>query len=427
MQNKVFTPRDFIDVPNKDMYATADYFQAFIDQMDRLKSNAFDITSTTAIGSKMEVIDRYSGNILKTTSFVSSNYLGLNRHPKVLEAAKRAMEKYGIGTCTSPVIGGATDAHSELSQKISKLHGQEDAILYPSGYAANIGVFQLLLNKMDIAIVDMFVHASVYDGLIKTNIKIFKHNDIEYLESVLKRVQGSHRNIAVVVDGVYSQDGDLPRLVEICDLAKKYGAFIFIDDAHGTGVLGENGKGTVNHFGVEDKVDLITGTLSKAIGTCGGYATGKSQLIKYMKHFSRSSTFSASVSPAIVAAASKSIDLFSEEPQIIQKLWSNTQYIKKQLTERGFDIGRSESPIIPVMIRDDEKTKVVARKLLENGIYIIPATYPAVKLKDSRLRLNVSAQHTLEDLDNFCETLSSINKTINFTDNTKSFIKQTSQ
>nr|WP_321355635.1 aminotransferase class I/II-fold pyridoxal phosphate-dependent enzyme [uncultured Draconibacterium sp.] len=415
MQNKIFTPKDFIDVPDKDIYATADYFQLFIDQMDRIKSNAFDITSTTAIGSKMDIIDRYSSNILKTTSFVSNNYLGMNRHPKVIEAAQKAMKKYGIGTCASPVIGGATDIHSELAHKISRLHGQEDAILYPSGYAANIGVFQLLLNKMDIAIVDMFVHASVYDGLIKTNIKIFKHNDTEYLESVLKRTQGTYRNIAVIVDGVYSQDGDLSRMVEICNLAKKYGAYMFVDDAHGAGVFGQNGKGTVNHFGLEDKVDLITGTLSKSMGTCGGYATGKKQLIKYMKHFSRSNTFSASVAPPLVAAASKAIDLFSEEPQIIQTLWENTRYIKTQLKERGFDIGRSESPIIPVMIRDDEKTKVIARELLKNGIYIIPATYPAVKLKDSRLRLNITAQHTTEDLDKFCETLSAINKTLIFT------------
>lgn len=415
MQNKVFTPKDFLDIPDKDLYATADYFQVFIDQMDRLKSNAFDITSTTGIGSKMDIIDRYSGNILKTTSFVSNNYLGMNCHPKVIEAARKAMEKYGIGTCASPVIGGATDIHLELEQKISLLHGQEGTILYPSGYAANIGVFQLLLNKMDIAIVDMFVHASVYDGLIKTNIKIFKHNDIEYLESVLKRTGSNYRNVAVIVDGVYSQDGDLSRMVEICDLAKKYGAYMFVDDAHGAGVFGQNGKGTVNHFGLEDKVDLVTGTLSKSMGTCGGYATGKKQLIKYMKHFSRSNTFSASVAPPLVAAASRAIDLFEEEPQIIQTLWENTRYIKKRLAEEGFDIGRSESPIVPVMIRDDEKTKIIARRLLENGIYIIPATYPAVRLKDSRLRLNITAQHTIEDLDNFCEALSAINKTLIFT------------
>ncbi len=412
MKSKIYTPRDFLDIPDKNMYQSAGHFQLFIDQMDNMQSNAFDIISTTPIGSRMDIVDRYNGNVLETTSFVSNNYLGMNKHPKVIKAAQGAIEKYGIGTCASPIIGGATDMHRELEQKLAKLHDQDDAILYSSGYSANIGVFQLLLNKSDIAIVDMLVHASIYDGLIKTNVKIFRHNDIEYLELALKRAQGKYRNIAVIVDGVYSQDGDLPRLPEIAGMAQRYGAYMFVDDAHGTGVFGKDGKGTVNHFGVEDEVDMITGTLSKSMGTGGGYVVGKKQLIQYLKYLSRSNTFSASVVPPVVAAASKAIDLFSEEPEIRERLWQNTRYIKKRLTGEGFDLGKSESPIIPVMIRDDEKTKVVARKLLENGIYIIPATYPAVKLKDSRLRLNITAQHTKKDLDNFCETLFAINKSL---------------
>lgn len=414
MQNKLLTPRDFINVPDKNIYECADYFQNIIDQMDEHKANAFCITSKTAIGAKMSIVDRYSGTILKTTSFVTNNYLGMNQHPKVLDAAHKAIEKYGIGTCASPAIGGHIDIHSELEQKVARLHDKEDAILYSSGYSANTGAFQLLLNKSDIAIVDMFVHASVYDGLSNTNIKIFKHNDMEYLERALKQNKGKHRNMAIIVDGVYSQDGDLAKLPKICDLAKKYEAFVFVDDAHGTGVFGKDGKGTCDHFGVGDKIDLITGTFSKSMGTSGGYVTGQRQLIKYMKHFSRANTFSAAVAPPIVAAASRAIDLFSEEPHIIETLWQNTRYIKKQLTDRGFDIGKSDSPITPIMIRDDMKTKIVARKLLEKGIYIIPATYPAVKLRNSRLRLNITAQHTKGDLDYFCEILSDINKTLKF-------------
>ncbi|MFV0593799.1 MAG: aminotransferase class I/II-fold pyridoxal phosphate-dependent enzyme [Draconibacterium sp.] len=412
MKSKIYTPRDFLDIPDKDMYQSAGHFQLFIDQMDNMQSNAFDIISTSPIGAKMDIIDRYNDSVLETISFVSNNYLGMNRHPKVIQAAQDAIEKYGVGTCASPIIGGATDMHRELEQKLAKLHDQDNAILYSSGYSANIGVFQLLLNKSDIAIVDMFVHASIYDGLIKTNVKIFRHNDPEYLESVLKRVQGKYRNIAVIVDGVYSQDGDLPHLPEITSLAKKYGAYMFVDDAHGTGVFGKGGKGIVSHFGMEDEVDMITGTMSKSMGTGGGYATGKEQLVQYLRYLSRANTFSASVIPSAVAAASKAIDLFTEEPEIRERLWHNTTYIKKRLTDEGFDIGKSESPIIPVMVRDDEKTKVLARKLLENGIYIIPATYPAVKLKDSRLRLNITAQHTKKDLDSFCETLFAINESL---------------
>jgi len=417
IKKKHFTPRDFINVPDKNIYESAEYFQKFIDQMDQQSANAFDITSKTITGSKMTIVDRYSKNPINTTSYVTNNYLGMNKHPKVLEAAKKTLEEYGIGTCASPIIGGRLDIHHLLEEKIAKLYDKEDALIFSSGYSANIGAFQFLLNKMDIAIVDMFVHASIYDGLGCTNTKIFKHNDIEYLEKTLKLTVGKYRNIAIIIDGVYSQDGDLPKLVEICDLAKKYGSFVFVDDAHGVGVFGEGGKGTTNHFGVSDKVDLVTGTFSKSMGTSGGYAVGSKPLIKYMKHLSRASTFSASVAPPVVAAASKAIDLFTEEPQIIDKLWENTHYIKKQLLNKGFDIGKSESPITPIMIRDDMKTKIIARKLLDKGIYIIPATYPAVKLKDSRLRMNITSQHTKEDLDYFCEALLDIDKKYNFRTN----------
>ncbi len=414
MEKKIYNPKDFIDIPDMDMYESAIFFQVFIDQMDRERANAFDITAISSIGSKMNIIDRYTGEVVKVTSFVTNNYLGMNTNSKVVEAALKATQEYGIGTCASPVIGGFLDINRELELKLAKLHGQEDAILYTSGYTANIGVFQLLFNKMDLVIIDMLVHASIHDGLGNTNVKMFKHNDVDYLEHILKHNTGKHRNMAIVVDGVYSQDGDLPRLPEICELAEKYGVFVFVDDAHGVGVFGNGGKGTADYLGVENKIDMITGTFSKSMGTSGGYAAGSKQLIKYLKHFSRSNTFSASVIPPVVAAASKAIDLFTEEPEHIKTLWKNTNYIKKILTDAGFDIGKSQSPITPVMIRDDEKTKLVARELLNKGIYIIPATYPAVKLKNSRLRLNVTSQHTKEDLDYFCEMLTEVNKMFNF-------------
>jgi glycine C-acetyltransferase len=414
MIKKLFTPRDFINIPDKNIYESADYFQNFIAQMDEREVNAFDIICHTRTGSKMDIVDRYSGNTIKTTSYVTNNYLGTNQHPEVIKAAIKAIEKYGTGTCASPIIGGHIDLHVELEEKLAKLHDKEDAILFSSGYSANIGAFQFLLSKQDIAIVDMFVHASIFDGLGCTNIKMFKHNDMDYLENTLKSTKNKYRNVSIVVDGVYSQDGDLPKLKEICDLAQRYGALVFVDDAHGVGVFGKGGKGTVNHFGVENKVDLITGTFSKSMGTSGGYAVGSRQLIKHMKHLSRASTFSASIAPPNTAAASRAIDLFTEEPGIIEKLWDNTRYIKKLLSQKGFDIGHSESPITPVMIRDDMKTKVIARKLLEKGIYIIPATYPAVKLKNSRLRLNITALHTKKDLNYFSEALSDIDKTLTF-------------
>ncbi len=415
MKRGFLTLRDFLNIPGKDIYETAEAFQQFIDQFEDDKAYAFDVTSNTAIGAKMDIVDRYTGKILKTTSFVTNNYLGMTKHPKVISAAIDAVQKYGTGTCAAPPIGGYINIHKALEQKLAKLHGKEDAILFTSGYTANIGVYQLLFDKSDLAIVDMFVHASVYDGLKNnTNIKIFKHNDMDYLEMTLKREQGKRRNMAVIVDGVYSQDGDMPKLPDICTLAEKYGAWVCIDDAHGVGVFGKNGKGTADHFGVEDKIDIVTGTFSKSMGTTGGYAAGSAQLIRYLRHYARSNTFSASLAPPVVAAASKALDLFAEEPGIIKRLWSNTRYLKSKLSKLGFDIGISQSPITPVMIRNDHKTMLIARELLERGIYVIPAIYPAVKLGDSRFRVNVTTQHTKEDLDYFCNMLSEVSKDFNF-------------
>lgn len=414
MKRKYGSLKEYMGKTGMGIYEKADYFQLWIDQMDEIGVNAFDITTTTPTGREVEVTDRYSDKHIVAKSFVSSNYLGLNTHPKVKHAAIEAVNKYGAGTSTTPVIGGYIDYHKELEQKIAKIHNKENALLFSSGFAANVGVAQALLGKSDLAIVDKFIHASMYDGLINTNVKTFGHNDLAYLETNLIKAQGKYDSIVVIVDGVYSQDGDLPVLPEICEVAKRYGAIMILDDAHGLGVLGENGYGTCNHFNVEEEVDIITGTLSKAIGANGGYVAGNNRLIKYLRHCSRPSIFSASLAPAVVAAASKAIDLFSEEPQHRNKLWVNTNYIRKKLKDNGFDVGKSESPIIPILIGEDKKAKEVARKLLIDGVYIIPAIYPAVRLKDSRLRLNVSAAHTKEDLDYFVDALIKVNESIPF-------------
>jgi len=417
MKEEYTSLKTYMDAQDMSIYEKVDNFQLWINQMDKFKINAFDITTTTPTGREVKVSDRYGKKLITARSFVSSNYLGLNTHPKVKQAAIEAIEKYGVGTSTTPVIGGYIDYHKELEEKIAKIHHKDDALLFSSGFAANVGVAQALLGKSDLAIVDKFIHASMYDGLVNTNVKTFGHNDLDYLEANLKKALGIYRNIIVIVDGVYSQDGDLPALPEICRIAKKYDALIILDDAHGLGVLGKNGYGTCKHFDVENEVDIITGTLSKAIGANGGYVTAKGQLIKYLRHCSRPSIFSASLAPAVVTAASKAIDLFSEEPHHREKLWKNTNYIRKELKAKGFNLGKSESPIIPILIGEDKKAKEVARELLENGVYIIPAIYPAVRLKDSRLRLNVSASHSTEDLDYFIKELVNVNKKKAFASN----------
>ena len=403
--------KDYIGIKDKDTMESARHFKEFINQFDSDKTYPYGFMANTAIGKDMDVVDYYTKETIKTISFVTNNYLGMTQHPKVKEAAMDAISKYGTGTCAAPPIGGYMEIHRELEEKLAKLHDQDKAILFTSGYAANIGVFQNLFNKTDIVFVDMFVHASIYDGLGNhTNVKPFKHNDMEYLELVLKREQGKYRNMTIVVDGVFSQDGDLAKLPEICDLAEKYCAMVFVDDAHGAGVLGKDGKGTAKHFGVEDRIDLIIGTFSKSMGTTGGYIAGSEELVEYIRHYARSNIFSAAITPGVVAAASKALDLFTEEGVHIRKLWTNTLYLKKKLQVLGFDIGHSETPITPLMIRDDDKTLFTARKLFERGIYVVPAIHPAVKVNDSRFRVNITAQHDIEDLDRFCEVLVDLNE-----------------
>lgn len=406
--------KEYIGVPGKDLYASAEHFREYVDQFDEDESYPYGFITNTAVWKDMNIVDYYSGKAIKTVSFVTNNYLGMTQHPEVKKAAMEAIRQYGIGTCAASPIGGYMEVHRELEEKLARLHDKERAILFTSGYAANIGVFQNMFDKSDLVIVDMLVHASIFDGLgNNTNVKMYKHNDMEYLEMVLKREQGKYRNIVIVVDGVFSQDGDLANLPVICELAQQYRAFVFVDDAHGVGVLGKNGKGTADHFGVADKVDLVIGTFSKSMGSTGGYIAGSDKLVNYIRHFSRSNTFSAALAPAVVAGAAKAIDLFMNDSQYIDRLWQNTSYLKQRLRREGFDIGQSVTPITPLMVRDDDKTLFTARKLLENGIYVVPAVYPAVKIKDSRFRVNVTAAHERADLDLFCDVLIDTNKKYN--------------
>lgn len=414
MKTDFLTLKDFAYIKDKNILQTAEAFQDFIDQMDDHQIKGYDIQSITAVNANMTIQDHYDIENKDVISFVSSNYLGMNQHPDVIEASNLAAIRYGTGTCTSPIIGGYIDLHKKLEEDISRLHNKKCAQLFTSGYSANVGVLQALLGKDDVALVDMFVHASVFDGLSKTNIKMLRHNDLDYLESTLKTTQGKYRNVMIIVDGVYSQDGDLSRLDKIVELGKHYGAFILMDDAHGVGVVGKYGRGTANHFNCEESIDLITGTFSKTFGSMGGYVTGSERLIQYLKYYARSNTFSAAISPPAAAASIQAIEKMFDEPNRIKKLWENANYFKSRMSAKGFDIGHSESPIVPVMIRDDYKVKKVARMLLERGIYVIPIIYPAVKSKESRLRVNLTTNHTFDNIDYFAESLYDINKVVGF-------------
>ncbi|MFV0289625.1 MAG: aminotransferase class I/II-fold pyridoxal phosphate-dependent enzyme [Mangrovibacterium sp.] len=409
-----YNATDFSNMADLNIYQTASEFRKIIDQMDEHKVKPYNIVVNGATGSSVSATDPYTEEARNLVSFVSSNYLNLNTHPSIKHAVIDITHKYGSGTCTTPLIGGFEDIHQQLEQSIANMHKQEDAILFSSGFAANVGVVQSLFNKSDFVIVDMFVHASIYDGLSSTNFKICKHNDPEYLELILKNNLGKYRNIAMIIDSVYSQDGDISPLAEISDVLKRYGAYLIVDEAHGVGVFGKDGSGLCCHLGIEDKVDLITGTLSKGIAAMGGYITGCHALINYIRHYARPAIFSASLTPQIAAGAMQAIHIMKSEHRHIEKLWVNVNYAKGRLSELGYALGNSDSPIIPIMVKDDKKVLFIARSLFEKGFYIIPTVYPAVKLGNSRLRMNISSGHTKEQLDAFCLALEEVNSEIPF-------------
>lgn len=410
--NTYKTLKDYQFIPDKDAFEKAKDFQEFINQMDYEKSKCYGIISNNGTGAYMKVDDIYSKKKIETISFVGNDYLGLSKHPDTIQAGIDAVKKYGTGSCASPIIGGYLDIHSHLESKIATSFNFEDAIIYSSGYAANCSSIAALLTKKDIALVDMFVHSSVYDGLHQTNFKILPHNNIEYLNKVLSNYKDKYLTKLVIIDGIYSQDGDIAPVNEILEVCHKNGAYLMVDDAHGIGVYGKNGKGTLEHFDLLGEVDILTGTFSKSYGSVGGFVTANEKVIQYLRYYSRFSTFSAAPTPQATASVTKAIDIIQNDKDRRKRLWDNVNYLQKELKRQKFDIGMTESPITPIMIRNDQKAQKAARMLIEKGIYVIPIIYPGVKKNDSRLRVTVTAEHEKKDLKYFIKTLIDIDNTL---------------
>jgi glycine C-acetyltransferase len=323
-------------------------------------------------------------------------------------AVINATKQFGTGSGASPAIGGHFAYHEQLEKRIAQFYRKDDAILYTTGYTANSATLQCLLHKEDLAILDMAVHASVYEGVLTTTVKTFLHNNLEMLEQVLKNAQDKYRTKMVIIDGVYSQDGDLAPIDQIAELTHRYGAYLVVDDAHGVGVVGDNGRGVIELYNAFDQVDIITGTFSKALGNIGGYVVAKPEIINYLKYQSKQHLFSTTATPAIMGI-SRAIELVDEEPMWRTMLWENINYLKKGLTGLGLDIGTTASAVIPVKIGDIPKTLEAGRLLLKAGIYTNPIMYPAVSKKNARIRMNVMASHTTEHLDKVLNAFADIN------------------
>lgn len=347
----------------------------------------------------------------KVLMFGSNSYLGLSDDPRLKEAAVAAIRKYGTSCSGSRFLNGTLDIHEELEAKLAKFVGKDAAVTYSTGFQVNLGVVSCLGFRGGYTFLDALDHACIIDGsrLGFAEIRKFAHNDMDALESKLKLVPSDAPKL-IVVDGVYSMEGDIapvPKMVELCE---KYNASLMIDDAHGLGVIGKNGSGTASHFGLTDKVDLIMGTFSKSFGSLGGFIAGDDTVINYLKHNSRSLIFSASMTPAAVAAASKALDIMLEEPERRENLWEVTLHAQKAFKERGFDTGHTQSPIIPLFVRDTIKAMKIVRLAYEKGVFITPVIAPAVPEKDVLIRFALMATHTCEQVDEAVEKLTDIFK-----------------
>ena len=343
--------------------------------------------------------------------FGSNSYLGLSDDPRLKEAAIAAIQKYGTSCSGSRFLNGTLDIHLELEEKLAKLVGKEEAVTFSTGMQSNLGAISALAFRDGFVLLDSLDHASIIDGsrLGFSKVLKFPHNDMRGLEKKL-RVCPRNAPKLIVVDGVYSMEGDIAPLPEIVQLCEKYDAYIMVDDAHSLGVLGDHGRGTANHFGLTDKVDIIMGTFSKSFGSLGGFIAGDHEVINFLKHNSRSLIFSASMTPAAVAAASKALDIMVSEPERRENLWKVTRHAQQAFKAAGFDTGHTESPIIPLFVRDTFKAMTVVRMAYEQGVFVTPVIAPAVPESDVLIRFALMATHSIEQVDTAVGVLTDIFK-----------------
>lgn len=363
---------------------------------------------TTKQASKIQV----SGSNRKILNFCANNYLGLSSHPEVIEAAKRALDKYGAGLSSVRFICGTQDIHKELEAKISKFHGREDTILYASCFDANAGIFESLLTPDDAVISDELNHASIIDGirLCKAQRHRYKHMNLSDLERLLQETQGARMRL-IVTDSVFSMDGDIAPLKEIADLAQKYRSLIFIDECHATGFLGKTGRGAEEHLGIGQPCDIINSTLGKALGgAAGGYTTGPKPLIDMLRQKSRPYLFSNTLPPPVVASASKVFDLIMADNSLIDKLAANTKRFRSKMVEAGFTLTGKDHPISPVMLKEASLASKFADEMLKRDIYVIGFSFPVVPKGLARIRVQLSAQHSEEEIDQCVDAFTEVGK-----------------
>src|SRR5499427_10017509 len=350
-------------------------------------------------------------------NLASNNYLGLTTHPKLREAALEATKKFGVGSGAVRTVSGTMTIHMELEEKIARFKNVEACVVFQSGFAANAGTVSAILGKGDFIISDELNHASIIDGarLSRARIKVFRHKDVAHCEELLKEVQNEPGRKLVITDGVFSMDGDIGPVDKLAVLAEKYGAIMMVDDAHASGVLGRNGRGSIDHFNMHGRVDVQVGTLSKAIGALGGYVCGSRDLIDYLYHRARPFLFATSHPPSVAATCIAAFDILEQEPERIERLWTNSRYFKQQLTSAGFDVGgvntpATETPITPVIIGEGRVAMDYSRALFKEGVFAPGIAFPTVPEGKARIRTIMTATHTKDELEKALEVLETVGR-----------------
>jgi glycine C-acetyltransferase len=342
----------------------------------------------------------------------SNNYLGLANHPRLIKAAKDAIDKWGVGAGAVRTIVGNMTIHEELEAKLAAFKHVEAVLVFTSGFTANAGVIPAVVDKGDVIISDELNHASIIDGckLSRADVVRYKHSDMADLENVIKQVKDKYNTKMIITDGVFSMDGDIANLPGIVELAEKYDCLTYVDDAHSSGVLGSNGQGSAHHFGLTGRVDIQIGTLSKAIGVVGGYVAGRKNLIDWLNHRGRPFLFSTALPPSIAAACIESVNILSESRDLTDTMWDRANYFRNGLNQLGFNIGKSETPIVPVITGDDRKAVELSRRLFEEGVFAQSIVFPTVSKEGARVRTIVTAAHSIKDLDDALAAFEKVGK-----------------
>ena len=403
IDSKKYTLYEVLIDPRLDKLSLDERFAIFNDFNEDADRNNYTINRRYALNgaaTERDVFDPSVNRVVRMVNFGSNDYLNMTQHPRVITAAIRALETYGAGSGASCVTAGRTKVKSELEEEIADTFGREKALVYPTGFMTNTGVLSGLLRSNDVAIVDMFAHASIMDGLEGRNKLFFRHNDMRSLESAIVRANSQYANKIVVVDGVYSMDGDIANLPEISGLCKKYGCKLMVDEAHAFGVIGENGLGMTDHFNLPpDTIDILVGTLSKSIGSTGGFVTGKKDLINYLRFASRPYFFTTAPFIPSMAAALESIRVIKADRQRRENLWTNIRYFRSKILAGGFNIGTAETAIFPIILGNHNLVLNAARIMGANGVMAVGVPYPAVARKQTRIRMNVTSEMTQAQLD----------------------------